>query len=473
MRSMTCVVVLALALGPASAARGQSDDGMGHPPDDDAPASDSTPSEPPSDDPPVSETNEDGEHVEHGSGMAMEAEGEGGLLPMGRDGSGTSWLPDSTPVRAFHLMAGGWRIMLHGDVTLGYDWQGTTRGDDEVISTNWFMAMASRDVLGGELALRAMTSLEPLTASGDGYPLLLQTGESFEGEELIDRQHPHDLVMELAARYRRPIAGGVGIELYGGPAGEPALGPSAFPHRASASGTPLAPLGHHWLDSTHITYGVTTVGLMHRVAKLEASWFNGQEPDEERYDLDLRGFDSYSARLSVNLGSMWSAQVSRGRLAEPEALAPGVAVDRTTASLSHNHPFGKRNLAAMLAWGRNDAEDAPPTDAFLLESTIELGGHLGTTLLRLEVVEKTGEELALGAGLEGERFMVHNLTVGHLHELSPIAGFAPGLGLHVNIAHLPDEVLANAYDSAFPVGVYGYLLLRPAAMKTAAMTQAP
>lgn len=466
MRRVICVVVAVVGLRPISIARAQAHDGTDHPPDHD-PATSSAPG--PADDHPIATSPaEDGDaHQRPDSATVMNMEGHAAPVPMGRDGSGTSWLPDSTPMRAIHLMVVGWQIMVHGDVTLGYDWQGTPRGDDEVISTNWFMAMANREVLGGELALRAMTSLEPLTTSGDGYPLLLQTGESFEGEELIDRQHPHDLFMELAARYRRPIAGGVAVELYGGPAAEPALGPSAFPHRASASGTPLAPLGHHWLDSTHISFGVATLGVMNRSIKLEGSWFNGREPDEERFDLDLASFDSYAARLSVNLGTMWSAQVSRARLAEPEELEPGVAVVRTTASVSHNHPFGGRNVAAMLAWGRNDSERAAATDAFLVEGTIELGGHLGTTLLRLERVEKTAEELGLAGELAEERFSIDNLTFGHLHELAQVAGFTPGLGIHLNIARLPSGELVDSYDGAFPVGLYGYLSLRPTATTAA------
>src|SRR5678815_3212932 len=175
-----------------------------------------------------------------------------------------------------------------------------------------------------------MASLEPLTTGRDGYSLIGQSGESLDGMPLVDRQHPHDLFMEMAARYRHSLAGPLEIEVYGGPAGEPALGPVAFPHRPSAMPSPLAPLGHHWLDSTHISYGVATVGIGTRRVKLEGSWFNGREPDQDRYDLDLRGFDSFSTRLSVMPHPDLSVQASWGWLDSPEALEPDISVQRVT-----------------------------------------------------------------------------------------------------------------------------------------------
>ncbi|HEU5056988.1 MAG TPA: hypothetical protein VFU21_10710, partial [Kofleriaceae bacterium] len=206
-------------------------------------------------------------------------------IPMSRHGSGTAWLPDESPMAAVHAAVRGWTLMLHGNLFAGYDGQASDAGDDELVSVNWLMGMASRDLAGGELAVRTMLSLEPLTVGAEGYPLLLQTGETVDGQPLVDRQHPHDLFMELAAMYTRELGGGVGVQLYGGPAGEPALGPVAFPHRPSAMGDPLAPITHHWIDSTHITYGVATAGILTRHVKLAGSWFNGRAPAEGRYDL--------------------------------------------------------------------------------------------------------------------------------------------------------------------------------------------
>jgi hypothetical protein len=325
-----------------------------------------------------------------------------------RLGSGTAWLPDSSPMHAIALTINGWRIMLHGMIALGVDAQGTERGATEIISTNWIMAMVSRPLFGGEAMLRTMVSAEPITVGADGYPLLLQTGESYQGEALVDRQHPHDLFMELAAQYTRPIAEGVNVELYGGPVGEPALGPVAFPHRVSAMPDPLAPLSHHWLDSTHITFGVVTGGLFNPWVKLEASWFNGREPDEERYDFDLRGFDSYSMRLSVNPVRDIAAQASYGFLKSPEELEPEESIHRTTASVIYNQRIGTRgNWATTAAWGRNTPSgDEPATDAFLLEAAFDTG-HFGTFFTRLEQVEKKGSELDLLSPGPG-RFDLHH-----------------------------------------------------------------
>ena len=185
-------------------------------------------------------------------------------IPMTRMGSGTSWLPDASPMRAYHFTPGKWMLMVHGDADLYYDYQGTGRGDDQAGSTNWAMIMAMRPVGSGMLHLHGMLSAEPFTVGARGYPLLLQTGESYKGVPLRDRQHPHDLFMELSARYEVPIARNLGISLYTAPVGEPAIGPVAYMHRPSAQNDPFAPLGHHWMDATHITYGVVTAGVFTR-----------------------------------------------------------------------------------------------------------------------------------------------------------------------------------------------------------------
>jgi hypothetical protein len=198
------------------------------------------------------------------SGHSPDARGLGHLLG----------LPDLSPMHALHAQAGGWNLMLHGNVFLQYISQGSERGDDEFGSINWVMAMARRPLFGGELGLRAMVSAEPWTISGCGYPILLATGELCDGEPIVDEQHPHDLFMELAVEYQREITDDVAIHLYAAPAGEPALGPTAFPHRISAMLNPLAPISHHWFDATHIAFGVATAGLYGRQWKVEGSLFN-------------------------------------------------------------------------------------------------------------------------------------------------------------------------------------------------------
>src|SRR5688572_15876792 len=185
-------------------------------------------------------------------------------IPMTRMGSGTAWLPDASAMRAWHFSAGSWMLMLHGDAFLQYDHQGGPRGADQLGSINWGMLMAMRQAGDGTLHLHGMASAEPLTIGAGGYPLLLQSGETFQGEPLHDRQHPHDLFMELSALYERAISRRVGVMLYAAPVGEPGIGPVAYMHRPSALNDPFAPLAHHWTDATHITYGVLTAGVFTR-----------------------------------------------------------------------------------------------------------------------------------------------------------------------------------------------------------------
>ncbi len=393
-------------------------------------------------------------------GMSMHHEMPGPLgIPMTRHGSGTAWLPDTSPMPGYHIMASGWMVMVHGNLFAGYDWQGSDAGDDKVISTNWIMGMASHDLAGGELGLRSMLSLEPLTVGKRGYPLLLQTGETLDGEPLVDVQHPHDLFMELAASYTREIAGGVGIEIYGGPAAEPALGPAAFPHRPSAMADPLAPITHHWIDSTHITYGVATAGIVTRWAVLEGSWFNGRDPDEDRYDLDLDGFDSWSVRLSVAPHPMWTAQISRGWLDEPEALEPDVSVVRTTASIGHSRPLADGSWDTTLAWGRNDHDPGDADDAGLLETAASLG-RWGTTFLRGEVVKKRGEEFGMEGAAAGTALPVGVIVLGHVHPLVARAGLEARLGGRVALNLVGDD-LESRYGTRTPLGFMIYLQVIP------------
>src|SRR5947208_11035255 len=239
-------------------------------------------------------------HAEHDM-HAMQPERPTELaLPMMRNPSGTSWQPDATPMRGVHLSAGGWAFMIHGAASVGFDDQLGNRGGNLVLSTNWLMGMAQHELWGGEAQLRGMISLEPLTVPADGFPQLLQTGETYHGVHLHDRQHPHDFFMEASVTYRHALSDWLGAELYLAPVGEPALGPPAFMHRASAEGDPFPPLSHHWMDSTHISFGVATAGLYTQTVKLEGSWFNGREPDEDRWNFEVHSLDSFAVRLSAN-----------------------------------------------------------------------------------------------------------------------------------------------------------------------------
>ena len=358
-------------------------------------------------------------------------------LPLGlspsREASGTSWEPDSTPMNGMHFMEDDWTFMVHGNVFIGYDYQSGRRGGDQWLSTNWIMLMADHTLAGGNLGFRTMLSLEPATVGRDGYPLLLQTGESLNGVPLHDTQHPHDLFMELATMYTRSLTEDLAFQVYVAPAGEPALGPTAFMHRRSAMPDPLAPISHHWQDSTHISYGVLTGGLFTRFAKLEGSWFNGREPDENRWDFDLRRLDSYSGRLTVNPAPDWSAQVSGGHLRSPEELEPDVSIDRLTASVTYNQTWSNGgNWATTLAWGWNKPEGERATNSVLLETSVEIDRH-HNPFGRFEYVRKSGHDLVLPAAFQDETFGLTDLVLGYVYNFDPIGPIVPGLGFRFSL----------------------------------------
>jgi len=404
------------------------------------------------------------ETMQHGEGEKPRMHLIGALgLPMSRVGSGTAWLPDDSPMRAFQLRGGGWHVMIHGNMFVGYDYQAGDAGGDQAVSQNWVMAMAHHSLGGGHFTGRAMLSLEPLTVGKDGYPLLLQSGEQVDGVPLVDRQHPHDLFMELATMYERDITESVAFQLYGALAGEPALGPVGFPHRPSAMMDPLAPLGHHWLDSTHITFGVVTAGVFTRKVKLEGSWFNGREPDDERYDLDLRGFDAASGRLTVNPNAQWSLQASAGYLDSPEELEPDVSLVRTTASATHAASLGRGYSTSTLAWGRNTPSSGPATDSVLAETVLDLG-HLGATFARAEYVRKTGHDLALDPAMEDTTFDVGMLSLGHTHPILREGGLETALGIRGS-AGMIDADLEGRYGTRYPLGVMAFVEIQPQVMR--------
>ena len=399
----------------------------------------------------------------HGEHAMAAASGPLGI-PETRSASGTAWQPDSTPMHALHFRRGPWSLMAHGNLFVGYDHQGSDRGDSEWTAPNWGMLMEHRPVGTGELMFRQMLSLDPVTMGSDGYPLLLQTGESLDGAPLHDRQHPHDLFMEIAGVYTRPLSASMAWQIYVAPAGEPALGPVAFPHRFSAASDPLAPLGHHWQDSTHISFGVLTAGLMTRKFKLESSWFNGREPDEHRYDFDLRRPDSYSGRLWFNPSEAWSLQVSYGYLASPEELQPDESLHRLVASAAFNRPVGSSGVVAATAvMGRNRPSEGPDTGSWLLEANYETGGR-SVLFGRAEYVEKTGEDLVLTPALEPEVFEIESLVAGYAYRVLDAPGFVMEVGARVSVDHVGGD-LEPFYGTRNPSGYMVFVKLHPAARK--------
>jgi hypothetical protein len=406
---------------------------------------------------------EDHSTHQHHAGMDMSTGHEMsmafGPLSDTQDASGTAWQPAGTPMHAYHAMSGDWAMMTHYNAFLAYDHQSGPRGDDQSNSINWLMLMATRRSAENELTLRGMFSLEPATTTKKGYPLLFQTGEAYQGQPLIDRQHPHDFFMELAARYRRLLDPDTVFSLYVAPSGEPALGPPAFMHRASALDNPASPISHHWLDSTHISFGVLTLGVARKTWQLEGSWFNGREPDEDRWNIERPKLDSYSGRFTWNPTDEWSAQISTGYLKSPEELHPDESLHRTTASLIHYAKLeGGGQLATTLGWGRNN-HGGQPAHAFLAESSYITENY--TLFGRAEYVQKTGEELALLP--DDRKFGVKQFTLGFTRELVRDRPWQLALGGSVTYSVKPDDL--DAVYGKHPIGFWIFLRLRPAAMK--------
>lgn len=329
-------------------------------------------------------------------------------------------------MEGIHDMRGSWMTMLHGYADAIYDGQGGRRGASQAFSTSMLMLMGRRELEGAAFGVRLMLSAEPLMGAS-GYPLLFQTGETADGRvPLIDRQHPHNLLMEAAATYSRDFADGSSAFLYAGPAGEPALGPTTFMHRLSGMDNPEAPITHHWLDSTHVAFGVVTAGYVWHQVKLDASAFNGREPDQHRYELELRPLDSYAARLTWNPARDWSMQASTGRLAGPEELEPRVAVHRTTASVTYDAPLPEEWWQTTLAWGHNSPSQGRASNAWLLESALKLTASQ-TLFGRAERVAK--DELFLpGTALFGESFTIDKISLGYIFDFTQAGALTFGVG---------------------------------------------
>jgi hypothetical protein len=383
----------------------------------------------------------------------MSGAGFYGPYPISREASGTSWQPQAAPHRGVHLMRGGWMLMLHGMAHVAYTHQGGPRGDDDVYSDNMIMGMVRRPLPTGTLGFRAMLSAEPATIGAGGYPRLLQTGETADGvTPLVDRQHPHDLFMELAGTYRL-VRGSRAIFLYAGLPGEPALGPPAFMHRFSGLDFPQAPITHHWLDSTHITYGVLTGGAVADRLKFEASAFRGREPDAHRWDIESPKLDSHAFRLSFNPVASWALQASYGRIESPEQLEPEVDQDRTTVSAMVDRDWSGGHWEATVAWGRNRNRPGHTLDGMLGEATAEFH-HDHVLLARIERVEKD-ELFAAPDARAGQVFTVSDLSAGYRYDVRRTAHVSLGVGVLGSLSLVP-EALHDAYGGS-PASVLAFL----------------
>jgi hypothetical protein len=378
--------------------------------------------------------------------------------------SGTSAEPVSIPSPMLMTFKHGWMLMFHANVFVLDEQQSSPRGGDKFFSTNWFMPMAQHRLGRGVFTVRTMLSLEPATISEERYPLLFQQGETAYGLPIADGQHPHNLFMETAVLYDLRLAERTLLSFYAAPVGDPAIGPIAYPHRASALEDPLAPLGHHQEDSTHISDDVVTVGVTHGIARIEASGFHGREPGENRWIISQGSIDSWSTRLTIEPGKNWSGQYSYARIASPEALFPTENQERMTASVMYNRPFHDGNWASTGLWGRTRSlQDNSIFDSYLFESTVHFMKR-NYVWTRIEDAERSNElilgENPLPPGFEEMPIgYVQAYTFGYDRDIPLIPHLVSAIGFQVTTYGVPD-VLRPIYGD-HPAGVAAFLHLRP------------
>lgn len=380
------------------------------------------------------------------------------------DTSGTSAEPNSTPAPMLMKSKGAWTLMFHANVFVLDEQQSGPRGGDKFFSTNWLMGMAQRNAGPGVFTVRAMLTLEPATITDRRYPLLFQQGETAYGLPISDGQHPHNFVMELAALYDWKLGTKSLLSFYAAPTGDPALGPTAYPHRASAAEDPIAALGHHQEDSTHIAADVVTAGLTYRIARIEASGFHGREPSESRWEMDQGKLNSWSMRLTVQPGKNWTGQYSYGRITSPEALYPAEDQERMTASVMYSRAFHNGNLASTLLWGRTRSlQDDAIFHSYLFETTVSFRTH-NYLWTRIESVDRSNE-LLLGENRLPPGFVekpvgqVQAYTFGYDRDFRFIPDLASALGAQVTTYGVGDA-FKPIYGS-HPVGVAIFVRLRP------------
>jgi hypothetical protein len=407
-------------------------------------------------------------HAQHASsnqqmpampGMRME-EQVASTLPSSHEGSGSGWQPASVSGPEWMWMRGGWELMAHGVIFADYNQQGGPRGAGKAESVNWGMLMEQHKLGGGTILFRQMFSAESLTSPHPGFPEIFQTGETYHGEPLVDHQHPHNVFAELAALYTVPLSKKISWDLYGGPSAEPALGPVTYLHRASAAELPMAPLSHHLQDSTHTSFGVITTGFILGGTKLdwvklEASAFNGREPNEQRYGIQLAPLDSWSGRAWIAPARNWAAQYSVGRLEHPEALEAG-SQWRQTASVEYIRPLGPGNWATTAVWGRvHKIATGANLNGYLLESTLNFWRR-NYAFTRLELVDK--DELFPQAAVH-PAYRIGAYTFGGVRDLIQNRAWQLGLGADMTLYSKP-SVLQAAYGN-FPVSFQIFLRMRP------------
>ena len=383
-----------------------------------------------------------------------------GSYSMTRESSGTAWQPDASEHGGWMRHSGDWMVMAHGVLNLVYDRQSGPRGDDKAFASGMLMGMARRPVGSGTLQFKAMVSPDPLMGKS-GYPLLLASGETANGtERLIDRQHPHDFFMELSASVSQNIGAKGSAFLYAGLPGEPAFGPPAFMHREAIMDSPEAPISHHWLDSTHISFGVVTAGIVLDRVKLELSRFNGREPDQHRWNIETGPLDSTAIRVSWNPTRTLSLQGSWGHFEDPEQLEPGVDQTRWSASALYAATIAPGwKLAGTLAWGRKSIKDHhgewKNDDAYVAEAALKHGGW--SVFGRAEITEN--RELVEDPGEHGPAYRVGKVSLGAVRDFRIDENFSLGIGGLFAVNFVPDA-LAPVYGGHRPTGAMGFVRVK-------------
>lgn len=370
-----------------------------------------------------------------------------GPYAMNREASGTSWQPDASTHGGIHILTGGWTLLAHGGIDLVYTSQSGPRGGEKAFVAGHLMGIAARNLSERDrLQLRLALSPDPFMGP-QGYPLLLATGETADGvHQLIDRQHPHDLFSEFSASLSHRFEDRLSAFVYFGLPGEPAFGPPAYVHRQSIMDDPEAPISHHWLDSTHISEGVLTAGVILGAVKVEASRFRGREPDQYRYDIEKPGFDSTAARVSWNPVRALSLQASWADQRSPEQLNPAQNQERWSASGIYTRPVGRGGYwANTFAWGRRIDHDPGKAgqsyDAFILESTIHPDARW-TMFARAERV--TNPELLLPPGAtDGPVFTAGKVSAGAIRDFQLVRHLNFGLGALASRSVVPGGLDAS------------------------------
>jgi hypothetical protein len=416
------------------------------------------------------------------SGMGAMSMAPRSMMPLGvsmsRLGPGTSWLPDSAPSRAVALTVRGWEVMVDGSAFGQYDRQSGLHGGTQWGDVDWEMAMGAHALGGGVARVEGMTSFESLVDGPRGYPELLQTGGAYRGFRIVDHQHPDDLLMALAGAYDHALTSNLAFTVYGAPVGEPALGPVEYAHRPSAADDPFAPIGHHWQDASHESFGVVTAGVYTHSLKLEGSAFNAREPDAYHLNLDYSGarLDSYSARLSVNPSGAVSLSAWGGYLFDHDPLERGLGMQRYGASvLTSTAGIAGGAWSSSIVWGVNIHHHGPrehnhdstivvPTHhmgaSALIESTLDLGRR-DAVFVRLEQVQKTGDDLGFLADNLTQLFTIREIAGGATHELAAVGGLSFAAGARASVELLP-ATLQLTYRTRHPAGIAVFLRLEPA-----------